>query len=139
MYAATTPTAVMPSAWTVINFNSKEAHTANAVTTGSTWKFVAPDTAYLQIHVAVEWSSVTASSGDYEALAVFKNGVHTKRLAFQHKPVLPYGTAQTLVGSTIIRVQPNDVFDLRVWHTGSASGTTSSSPENTWITISRFR
>lgn len=138
MYSSSVSQAISTGSWVILNFNLKEADTNNAVTTGAAWSFTAPDTAYIRIDASVRWVAKTSTAGNYESLAVFKNGSYLKVLNFQYGPVLGYGTSHTLNGNTVIRVQSGDVIDLRVWHTGTTASTSATQGE-TWVTIARVR
>jgi hypothetical protein len=141
LYGATTGTTVPVDTWTIVNFNSKEVDTANAVTTGAGWYFAAPDAAYLLVQTSVQWPGITTSgTGYYDAIAVFKNGTFFKMLQVVNQwATLGFSVNSTVGGSTIVAVQPGDLIDVRIYHHSGASGTTFNTPERSWITISRVK
>jgi hypothetical protein len=114
--------------------------TTNAVTVGANWNFKVPADAYLDIRTSVRWSSVTPAAGNYDSIAVFKNGSYLKMLALDYEWVaLGYPTSQTIGGSTLVRASEGDLIDIRVWHQGASAGTTTSTYQESWVTISRIQ
>jgi hypothetical protein len=139
MYGSGSTTTVPVDAWTIINFNTVEVDTASTVTTGAGWYFKSPDLAYVQILACIKYASVTPAAGNYDSLAVFKNGAYLKTLAFDVEyAALGFPINQTLHGATIIRCQKDDLIDVRVWHHGPSSAIASANPQESWITISRI-
>jgi len=141
MYGATTATTVPVDTWTIINFNSKEADTANAVTTGTGWYFAAPDAAYLSVQTSVQWNGITTGgTGYYDAIAIFKNGTFFKVLQTVYQwSAMGISINSTVGGSTLVAVQPGDLIDVRIYHHSGASGTTFNNVERSWISISRVK
>jgi hypothetical protein len=70
-YNGSSGTSLANIANTIVDFNTKDYDTHGAVTTGASWKFVAPRSDFYTIRATVTTSSSTAADN---AIVIFKNG-----------------------------------------------------------------
>jgi hypothetical protein len=108
-----------------INWDTKEFDTHGAVTTSATaWKYIAPASGYYKISTLVYGG---ASTFTYN---IYKNGVIYKQLAVQ---ISGLNTS----GSTVIRLNAGEYFDVRPQAAATITGGTLSTPNTSQISIER--
>jgi hypothetical protein len=114
---------------TIIDFNTKEIDSDNAVTTGASWKFTCPigkGGSYL-LAVGTTWS---VTSGNSDSLVVFKNGVQF-RVSYGAGSTTAFNTGVSF--SIIIDLVPGDYIDIR--YSSPQTATLQGGVQYNWITI----
>lgn len=110
---------IPPGTHTVVNFETRVEDTHGAVTTGPGWRFTVPAGAgglYLLTAVVTFGTSL----GDvFSQMIAFKNGYGVAVLA-THAPGAT-GHMSGLSGSAVLRLQANDLVDVRVAHSASTA------------------
>jgi hypothetical protein len=116
------------STLTQLNFNTVEADTHSAFTTGSASKFTAPLAGYYQVDCSVHFNGVTVGDSVDMLLSCFVNGALKSRLArFDSNSTQ---ASPGLSGATVVFLNKGDTLDVRLSQT-CTSGSTYSLSTNT--------
>ena len=115
---------------TIVDFGTKLEDSHSAVTTGGSWKFIAPVAGEYQVNAAVMIAGGNSLPAGNECnLSLLKNGADYKVLN-SHYVQAASTAAIPLSGSAKVKLNAGEYFDIRVYQTTGAT--------STLITQSRF-
>jgi len=125
---------------TIINFDTKDFDSHNAVTTGGSWKFTSPSPGTYRVSAFATQNmpncTITAEQAN---LTLFKNGAAYAQIAGFHCPATANIVAP-LSGSTTVKLLAGDYVDLQVYQdSGSSQNLDGSASGNfTHVSIERI-
>lgn len=104
----------------IINFDTKDYDTHNAVATGASWTFTAPVSGKYSIASVVDYVAATFTQANAVRLALWKNGVEFTRIG--NTTVGFTGSADyTMSGSAVLALNAGDTINLRTFHSESTA------------------
>lgn len=124
----------------IIDFSNKNFDTHVAVTTGSSWKFVAPSSGfyYINAQAALISTADDADADEWVRLRLYKNNTLQKLLEFIElfaNDVTASNQFFTPSGSAILELNKGDEIDVRLEHSFGSSQSLSSSAGRNIIEI----
>ena len=135
VYYTASPNSCTKNAFTIIQYNTKESDTDNAVTTGSGWRMTCPigKGGLYVVAASVSWDVVaTAGTG---ILAVFKNGSEHRRL---NRGLTSTTQGSHSCGSTIVSLSDGDYFNIQGFHNSTVDETPESLATANWVSFHRL-
>ncbi len=119
----------------IIDFEDLGFDTNNAVTTGASWKFTAPQTGFYSVSVLVELAAtVNWLVGERAVIQLFKNGVlwsvldaQENHSATSHKVILQ--------GDDVIQLTGGDYIDVRLTESSGGNLALTTTGENNHVSI----
>lgn len=126
-----TSTASIPSAGSVLNFDTKDFDTHGAVTTGAAWKFTAPVAGKYRVTAGFETSNTAAASAIGQWFGIVnKNGA-----SYQQVIYINAGTTISYRkfgrGSTVLNLVAGDTISFSVYSTAGENNTHTIAPFST--------
>lgn len=121
---------------TVVNFDTKDFDTHNAVTTGSGWKFTAPVAGKYRISSFVECLG-THAAGNIVQMSIGVNTQTAETVMLDAWRVYSAGYSTETSGSTTYHLNAGDYVSLTMWHNAS-SLLLASTASRAWIAIERI-
>lgn len=104
-----------PTGTTIINFDTKEYDSHNAVTTGASWKFTVPVSGKYNFSAFLQLTSQTGTASNTIIGDIFKNGSLISRISGQTYQVA-VSIALFITGSTDLNLLAGDIIDFRMGH-----------------------
>jgi hypothetical protein len=123
---------------TIINFNTKEYDTHNAVTTGSNWKFTAPVAGEYHVSSHVLYDAFAAAGVGAMSIRVYKNdSPHTDlgRTVFNAEG---NATNKPAFGSTDVQLNAGDTINIVVFNGSGAARNLFSNAQFVWVAIHKI-
>jgi hypothetical protein len=120
---------------TVVNFNTKEYDTHNAVTTGTNWKFTAPVAGFYNVSSHVLYSSFTSGGIGTVSLSISKNGSFYCDIGRSLFYSESGGTFKVAYGLTDIRLNAGDEINISTYNNSGASRTLYNDSNYVWVAI----
>ena len=129
-------TGSLPASGTVqiVNYDTKEWDTFNAVTTGSSWKFTAPFSSKFLVNASC--TLVGCDDATIVQMDLYKNGVKYRRL-FRWEYGDTVGGDCTMIGSVVCEAAQNDYLDIRCSQ-NNASARNYDPDDETWVQITEI-
>lgn len=130
-YSTAAGQSIPDAAETIVNFGTRSIDTHGSVSTGASWRFVAPTPGIFRVSAHVGFvDSAAWTAGEGIQLDLYKNGSRFRVLRW--KEVEASGTLIVAAnGSGLIRLSAGDYIDIRVYqNTGGALSLISSSDWN---------
>ena len=134
-YSTSSAQTLAPSAYTVINFDTKAYDATNAVTTGPGWKFTAPSAGKYRVAAFVE-AGGTVSSGNVAQLVLGINTESVETVMLDTFRVPSSGVTTETGGSTTIALNAGDTVSVMLWH-NCTTLSLNQSASRAWVTIDR--
>lgn len=108
---------------TILDASTKDYDSCNAVTTGASWKFTAPKSAWYHIDANLQWVTRTYADGNFALLKIFKNGSNYAQYDLWESS----GTPAVIVTNQVhddIYLLKGEYIDVRARNDGSTSTNT---------------
>lgn len=125
----------------IIDFTLKTVgyDTANAVTTGTSWKFTAPETGYYRVETGVRFADSSAwLVGERAALYLYKNNAQVAQLDWWENPSSDNTlTYVALSGSDTIYLEKDDYIDIRGVQTSGSTIALDGGATSTYVAINK--
>jgi hypothetical protein len=123
---------------TIVNFNTKDYDTHNAVTTGSNWKFTAPVAGIYNVTSCIMYNTFSITNTGQFIIDVYKNNAVAAGL-----DKLVFGTYASnsylsVCGSTNIELKAGDTIDVRVFQDTGASRSLWVDTNYVWVSIHKI-
>jgi len=134
-YKTSSSQSLSSSAYTVLNFDTKDYDTHGSVTTGSGWKFTAPISGLYRVTSFVEGTG-TMSGGNVVQLSLGVNTQSAETVMLDTTRVISSGYTVEPNGSTTYRLNAGDYVSALVWH-NCTSLTLAGSAARAYINIER--
>lgn len=117
---------------TIVDFDTVEADSRSAVTTGAAWRFTVPAGHAGLYQVSASVTMLGGGVANDNNLYVYKNGAAVRRLQ-----LVSAATNQTCGGTVLLSLAAGDYIDIRFRQgTGGTRSLTTSSVDN-WVSILR--
>ena len=130
-YTSTASVNLFDNSTTIYNFDTKDYDSHNAVTTGATWKFVAPVSGKYSIKAAT-WISLSATGPREKYL--YKNGsLHS--ILYSQPGLSVYGSS--MAGSADVNLLAGDYIDIRDFQHSTSTFSYANSLGYNYISITR--
>lgn len=126
---------------TIVDYDSVDFDTNSAITTGSSWKFTAPETGYylVQASIVLESSSSWGHETNKEEFAslLYKNGSLFARLATQSAHEIG-DYVIGITGMTIVSLSQNDYIDVRAYQESGATINIDDDGQMSYVSIAKL-
>lgn len=107
-----------------VNFDTKAYDTANAVTTGASWVFTAPNTGYYRVTSIILYDAQVFTALNVLRLGLAVNGTTTNKPVLSRQPVMVTSTFDfCLNGSATVFLNAGDTVSVWTYHGESAART----------------
>ncbi len=134
-YVSNSGQSISNSTLTIVNFEDLSIDTNNTVTTGASWAFTAPKTAYYRVRAAVQFDNTTASSFTAD-MWVYVGGSRIALLASNTKETsVSYGVF--LGGEALVLASETQSINVRVQHNAGSVYNLSANSDNNYIIITK--
>lgn len=118
----------------IVNYDTKEWDTHNAVTTGASWKFTAPFSGKFLVNASI--TLVGCDDATIVQMDLYKNGVKYRRL-FRWEYGDTVGGDCTMIGSVVADCVQGDYLDIR-GSQNNASARNYDPDDETWVQITEI-
>lgn len=111
-YSAASGQSIASGVTTIVDFNTKDYDSHNAVTTGSSWKFTAPISGKYLIIARAHFNAASFTSGNSVGISIYKNGAVSHVSITRISITGSFGYPAS--GSDILNMLAGDTIDIRV-------------------------
>lgn len=137
-YSTAAGQTISTSSVTIVDYDTKDYDTHNAVTTGASWKFTAPVQGFYSVKAHMMYSDAAWAVDDKLSMEIYKNGSQHQNLRYYE--VTAATTAfSDLVGSGDIYLNAGDFIDIRVFQNSGSSKTIITQAIYNHISIHRIK
>lgn len=136
-YMTDTAQTIPASAFTIVNFDTVDYDPVSAVTTGASWKFIAPIGGYYQVDAFTEITFAGAiASGKTFYMYIYIDGVAKAVIGHWHQLVGSVNSDAHMNGGDCIYLAKDSYLDIRVWHDMTTSGSLETDELENHVSIS---
>lgn len=136
-YYTNSAQSIPSGAVTILNFDVQDYDLSGSVTTGSSWKFIAPVSGKYSVKSFMLYASQGWNQGNELSLYVYKNGGLFCSL-FTDIVQTTLTSVKQLSGSTEINLNAGDYVDIRSYQNCGAARILNSNGTQAWVAIERL-
>jgi hypothetical protein len=136
-YFTTSAQSLSAFSYSVVNFNTKDFDTHNAVTIGSDWKFTAPTSGLYEVSSFIQ-TNCTAIFPNVSQHVIGLNGANETQMlsGYRFFNSSSFGLTAEHPGTATIRLNKGDYIQIKIWH-NTASSTLPSTGSRAWIAVKK--
>jgi hypothetical protein len=136
-YTTAAAQTIATSTNTIIDFGTKVFDSRNSVTTGASWKFVAPDNGTYSVSARVLFDSYAWTVAQKSNLQVWKNGSYYTNLDRSTAHATNTFLLSLSGGSAQVKMLAGDYIDIRVDHDRGSNSNLFNDALFNWVDINR--
>lgn len=138
-YNTSASQSISTSTVTIVDFGTKLEDSHGAVTTGGSWKFVAPVAGEYQVNAGVLIAGGNSLPAGNECnLALLKNGVDYKVIAAHYGQTASTASV-SLTGAAKVKLNAGEYFDIRVYQTTGSTSTLINQSRFNYVDVFRIK
>ncbi len=113
-YETTAAQSISVSTVTIVDFGTKVSDSTNSVTTGASWKFIAPAPGRYLVSAILTFASASHTSAAEYSMSLYKNG-SADGVMSTNIPAATVTAIWSLTGSSIVSLLAGDYIDVRIY------------------------